>query len=74
MFGFRIFNLSLNLLFFKIVSGMFLDNVENLDLFYNNISDIMEYVFYSYGYLRRLFLKGNKLMIFVMNDFVVFID
>lgn len=62
------------MLFFKIVSGMFLDNVENLDLFYNNISDIMEYVFYSYKYLRRLFLKGNKLMIFVMNDFVVFID
>lgn len=62
------------MLFFKIVSGMFLDNVENLDLFYNNISDIMEYVFYSYEYLRRLFLKGNKLMIFVMNDFVVFID
>lgn len=53
---------------------MFLDNVENLDLFYNNISDIMEYVFYSYEYLRRLILKGNKLMIFVMNDFVVFID
>lgn len=74
MSGFRIFNLSLNMLFFKIVSGMFLDNVENLDLFYNNISDIMEYVFYSYEYLRRLFLKGNKLMIFVMNDFVVFID
>lgn len=72
--GLRTLNLSSNLLSSKIASGMFPDNVENLDLSYNNISDITEYAFYSYGYLRRLSLKGNKLTTLAMNDLAVPID
>lgn len=64
-------NLSSNMLTSKIASGMFPDNVENLDLSYNNISDITEYAFYSYEYLKRLSLKGNKLTTLAMNDLAV---
>lgn len=70
----RTLNLSSNLLSSKIASGMFPDNVENLDLSYNNISDITEYAFYSYEHLRRLSLKGNKLTTLAMNDLAVPID
>lgn len=72
--GLRTLNLSSNLLSSKIASGMFPDNVENLDLSYNNISDITEYAFYSYGHLKRLSLKGNKLTTLAMNDLAVPID
>lgn len=72
--GLRTLNLSSNLLSSKIASGMFPDNVENLDLSYNNISDITEYAFYSYEHLRRLSLKGNKLTTLAMNDLAVPID
>lgn len=72
--GLRTLNLSSNLLSSKIASGMFPDNVENLDLSYNNISDITEYAFYSYKHLRRLSLKGNKLTTLAMNDLAVPID
>lgn len=72
--GLRTLNLSSNMLSSKIASGMFPDNVENLDLSYNNISDITEYAFYSYEYLRRLSLKGNKLTTLAMNDLAVPID
>lgn len=64
-------NLSSNMLTSKIASGMFPDNVVNLDLSYNNISDITEYAFYSYEYLKRLSLKGNKLTTLAMNDLAV---
>lgn len=69
--GLRTLNLSSNMLTSKIASGMFPDNVENLDLSYNNISDITEYAFYSYEYLKRLSLKGNKLTTLAMNDLAV---
>lgn len=72
--GLRTLNLSSNMLSSKIASGMFPDNVENLDLSYNNISDITEYAFYSYEHLRRLSLKGNKLTTLAMNDLAVPID
>lgn len=72
--GLRTLNLSSNMLSSKIASGMFPDNVENLDLSYNNISDITEYAFYSYKHLRRLSLKGNKLTTLAMNDLAVPID
>lgn len=69
--GLRTLNLSSNMLTSKIASGMFPDNVVNLDLSYNNISDITEYAFYSYEYLKRLSLKGNKLTTLAMNDLAV---
>lgn len=72
--GLRTLNLSSNMFSSKIASGMFPDNVENLDLSYNNISDITEYAFYSYEHLRRLSLKGNKLTTLAMNDLAVPID
>ena len=54
-------NLSLNSLSFKIESWSFPNSTENLDLSFNNISDITDYAFYNFKKLRRLSLKGNRL-------------
>lgn len=64
-------DLSSNMLLTKLSNGMFPENIEKLDLSYNNISDITEYAFYSYQGLHILSLKGNRLTTLSMNDLAV---
>jgi Leucine-rich repeat (LRR) protein len=72
--GLKSLDLSSNMLISKIMNGMFPENIENLDLSDNNISDITDYAFYSYQGLQILSLKGNKLTTLSMNDLAVSIQ